>query len=254
MFKFFAASLWVLLICIASSANSCTKKLVGYSDMKSVSSEFQTFAARTSRVGDLEYLKKIVGAPPEHGSKGHCAEISYLADLHLPQNTLEQATCEVNFACWRFGDLKYGDLTELGFSKTVLLLEAARWHLDQKLFALKLHYDRARPYHVSLDLVANLPDPGHPSYPSGHAAQAHLVALIMADIMPDHRMVFLQDASRIAKNRERVKLHFPSDTEAGIRLAREMTVALKREKWFRISLKRATQEWVSLGGSKGLLK
>jgi PAP2 superfamily len=94
-------------------------------------------------------------------------------------------------------------------------------HLIMKL---KARYNRARPYEV--DAVNELFKVGHPSYPSGHSTQAHLMAFVFAEIYPSKRAALLQLAARIALNRELAGVHYRSDSSAGVELAREIYLLL----------------------------
>jgi membrane-associated phospholipid phosphatase len=118
---------------------------------------------------------------------------------------------------------------------------------------------RARPSMLAPALMPPLDPPGHPAYPSGHATEAYLLALVLAQVMPaiasgepfgGARMPVTQAdldrvkasivtrvdddkdtakrmrltplwriAQRVARNREVIGVHFRSDSEAGLRLA-----------------------------------
>ncbi|MEO1650753.1 MAG: phosphatase PAP2 family protein [Pseudomonadota bacterium] len=86
----------------------------------------------------------------------------------------------------------------------------------------KKHFSRARPRHVSEAVAPLIPPPGHPAYPSGHATQAYVVAYLLAQKIPSCRAGLLRVARRIAVNREIAGVHFPSDTAAGVQLARTL--------------------------------
>jgi hypothetical protein len=47
----------------------------------------------------------------------------------------------------------------------------------------KLH-GRARPSVIAPALMPPIDPPGHPAYPSGHATQAYLLAMVLAEVMP----------------------------------------------------------------------
>jgi hypothetical protein len=98
----------------------------------------------------------------------------------------------------------------------------------------KYTFDRPRPSRLSPQLIPPFGPPGHPSFPSGHATQARLVALCLEQVMPaaiipvDNQNVpqpedgpLRRMAARIARNREVVGLHYRSDTVAGNALADE---------------------------------
>ena len=97
----------------------------------------------------------------------------------------------------------------------------------------KEHYNRPRPSQLCPTLMPPIDPPEHASFPSGHAIQAWLTALLLdlamiealkpdpTDIVdPSKQTHPLHDmARRIARNREIMGLHYPSDSEAGRRLA-----------------------------------
>jgi hypothetical protein len=86
-------------------------------------------------------------------------------------------------------------------------------------------YKRPRPSHLCPALLPPIAVPGHAAFPSGHATQAHLMALCLNDIfstLPQQSRV-LEDtwtlADRIARNREIAGLHYESDSNAGRAIA-----------------------------------
>jgi membrane-associated phospholipid phosphatase len=83
---------------------------------------------------------------------------------------------------------------------------------------------RARPSQLRPSLMPPVDIPGHPSFPSGHATQAMLMALCIEKGLPaaekEQWRPFLHTlAGRVARNREIAGLHFRSDTEGGFELA-----------------------------------
>ena len=87
-------------------------------------------------------------------------------------------------------------------------------------------FARPRPSRLDPALVPPIEVPGHGSYPSGHACEAMLVALILEQVLPEQ--IIPADAEtgplrlmarRIARNREVLGLHYPSDTRCGFRIA-----------------------------------
>lgn len=99
---------------------------------------------------------------------------------------------------------------------------------------LKLHFNRPRPYQLFPELIGNTPSvlgsffPLHPSFPSGHSTQAHLLAYVLNDLTCGKFTEKLDnEAKRIAKNREIAGLHYSSDTLAGEVLAKYLYDKLK---------------------------
>jgi hypothetical protein len=109
----------------------------------------------------------------------------------------------------------------------------------------KRQYQRARASQLSPALMPPIPVPGHASYPSGHATQAYLLSLLLGLVMPNvvgNLYVptgnaypgtpndFLLDrlAERVARNREVLGLHYPSDSAAGKQLAQSALPMLQQ--------------------------
>jgi membrane-associated phospholipid phosphatase len=89
-------------------------------------------------------------------------------------------------------------------------------------------FSRPRASQYSPALLPPIHVPGHASFPSGHATEAYLIALCLKEVMPSAACTpagddspLVQMARRIARNREVLGLHFPSDSKAGRHLAEE---------------------------------
>jgi hypothetical protein len=118
----------------------------------------------------------------------------------------------------------------------------------------KDHFNRPRPHHVCPGLLPPIEPPGHASYPSGHATQAHLFALcakmMLADAPSDQSepigVVLDALAARVARNREIAGVHFPSDSMAGKKLAEAIFEILEDETKmpkFGAAMAAAQKEW-----------
>jgi acid phosphatase (class A) len=111
----------------------------------------------------------------------------------------------------------------------------------------KARFNRARPTQVIPGLTSVLtPVPGHPSYPSGHAQQAHMVAAAIIEAAsppPAERQALLDFAWAIAGNREIAGVHFRSDSIAG----RDLAAALRPHVFevYADLLEEARAEWAS---------
>jgi hypothetical protein len=117
----------------------------------------------------------------------------------------------------------------------------------------KRQFNRARPSQLSPALMPPIPVPGHASYPSGHATQAYLLSLLMKEAMdgminampaevdvvdqtlardPSSLLttpsatLLVRLAERVARNREVLGVHYPSDSDCGMRLAKKIWTRL----------------------------
>jgi hypothetical protein len=84
----------------------------------------------------------------------------------------------------------------------------------------KAKHNRVRPAHLYPGLASEIV-PMHPSYPSGHALVARLIARCLGAVIDSdaHRNLLLMVADRIAENREIAGLHFRSDSKEGWSIA-----------------------------------
>lgn len=119
------------------------------------------------------------------------------------------------------------------------LVEIASYIGQFQVMHYKRHFSRARPSQYSPDLLPPIDVPGHASFPSGHATESLLIALCLEKVLPAAARTpagppppppplpfpgnspLQQMAARIARNREVLGLHFPSDSKAGRLLAEE---------------------------------
>ncbi len=87
----------------------------------------------------------------------------------------------------------------------------------------KEHYKSLRPNQLAKKRGIHF-DSDHlvsaqsPSYPSGHAAQSHYIALKLSDIFPRLKENFLDLAEMVSQSRLDRGVHFPSDILAGKKL------------------------------------
>jgi acid phosphatase (class A) len=74
------------------------------------------------------------------------------------------------------------------------------------------------------------------SYPSGHAMNGYVTALVLAEVFPDHRSAILARGVRYGDNRVACGVHHPIDVEAGRLLGIAYFERLKDDKAFQADL------------------
>jgi hypothetical protein len=115
--------------------------------------------------------------------------------------------------------------------KTYKLLHMVNLFAAFTVMHFKAKFKRQRPSQICPALLPPLPVPGHASYPSGHSTQGHLIAHCAGFVLPAEVRRVLQAnldalADRIGRNREIAGVHYPSDTAAGVTLARGIATLL----------------------------
>jgi membrane-associated phospholipid phosphatase len=133
-----------------------------------------------------------------------------------------------NIPGYFYGLLHYGRGTH---PCTYFLVQGALRVAQFQAVYYKNKFQRPRPSQLSPNLMPPIEVPGHASYPSGHATEAYSIALILKAVLdkaaattavvPSQPDPLIRLAQRIARNREILGLHYPSDSEAGKKIAQE---------------------------------
>jgi acid phosphatase (class A) len=89
---------------------------------------------------------------------------------------------------------------------------------------LKYRFNRPRPDQISREYKVSIPGKdistaGSPSYPSGHAIQAHVITGILSQLNPGNEQSLENLADRIALGRIQTGVHYPSDVDIGKEVA-----------------------------------
>jgi hypothetical protein len=173
---------------------------------------------------------------PDYGSYPLADELDELAELieYRPgvlAEALAQRNNIVGYFCglWSFAPGSHPKTFRIVTIAMQIAQFQAMWH--------KAYWNRPRPSQLYPVLMPPIAVPAHAAYPSGHATEAYLVARVLEEILPQdvwsltpaptspppptpepptalHAM-----AQRIARNREVLGLHYPSDSQAGKDLA-----------------------------------
>jgi hypothetical protein len=126
--------------------------------------------------------------------------------------------------------------------RTSELLHATIYLAGSVATFYKARFHRVRPSSLAPDLTPPIPVPLLPAYPGGHATQIHLMALMLTDLVSARERDIQALAEQVARNRERAGVNYPSDTEAGRKLAKEMFKILKGCAMFRSTLEQAKED------------
>lgn len=187
--------------------------------------------------------------PPANSSARTNAELDYLMKL-VPERPAKLARIEkeVEVTNFQFGEYRYGQLkTDPKFTETGRLLEAAYADMAIAVFYFKERFNRVRPSILGegqgRKLGTAIEVPSHPAYPSGHATAVHMLAYLLQELDPPNSERYRLDASQIASNREVAGVHYPSDSEAGRLLGRQIADALLSNPAFLRQFEKAKREW-----------
>lgn len=199
--------------------------------------EFAPFLGR-------DMLMLTLPEAPANRSANTQAELAYLHTLAAARTEAQIAEIqqELQLQTTHFNQQSYAQLLAEKV-QTQLLIETILPEFSALVLAHKEHFDRVRPSVLDETLSTVIAVPGHPSYPSGHAAQSMLIALLLGVVDPAHAETYKTDAVRIAHNREIAGVHYPSDSAAGRALAEAYFALLKENIDFVQMVEAAKMEW-----------
>jgi acid phosphatase (class A) len=187
--------------------------------------------------------------PPANSSERTSAELDHLVKLSSErQAKLSQIQKEIEVTNFQFGDHSYKTLaTDSKFGETGKAITAAYNDMAIAVFFFKERFNRVRPSLLGdaqgKEFGTAIKIPKHPAYPSGHATAVYMLAYLLRELDPPNADRYLEDASRIARNREVAGVHYPSDSQAGRSLGRQIADALLSNTSFRQQLEKAKAEW-----------
>ena len=209
-------------------------------------SDFAKFTQLHPKYLNRDWVKEIaLPKPPANSSPRTAAEIAYLKKLATKRPSKKSAIeAEVLVTNFRYGTHTYSSLTtDPKYSATAKVILAAYHDLAIATFVMKQKFNRVRPSILDQDLRHAIQIPTHPAYPSGHATGAYVFAYLLQELDPKSAQTYLTSAQQITENREIAGLHYPSDSEAGRLLARQLTDLLLNGSSFKRLMAEAQKEW-----------
>lgn len=177
-------------------------------------------------------------APPEPGSAADRADLSAVYAL---QRSLKPGQCDrAKMAARADFENFFGDLSPFPAplpAEAAAIFKRVKTETDGVAADIKDKFKRKRPFLRDPGLNPCLGRIGGLAYPSGHATISRLLALMLADLVPERRAQFLARADEAAQDRVIGGVHHPADIEAGKALADRLYPRYKKSKRFAADMK-----------------
>lgn len=104
------------------------------------------------------------------------------------------------------------------------------------------YWGRTRPWLTDSRVQLLVSPIKRPSYPSGHSTTNHVWAHVLSELFPEKREALFKRAYQIGEHRVLAGVHYPSDVEAGKRLAATIYDAIRTDSDFKRELEAARAE------------
>src|SRR5688500_12670462 len=212
-----------------------------YIDVPVESFRVSPFAPNSSAQtrSELDYLLKLQESrTPEMIKKAQQrAGVSFNPFVHTSDSNYKYYRANLFHIGHSMGDW----FNEKNLPKTADLI-ANVWQ-DQLyyMWSFKIKFNRARPNQLE-PAIKNLEHTMWPAYPSGHATFAYTNAFLLQELFPEYKDVIYRDAYECAHSREILGVHFPSDSEAGKILGRQLVNEMLKSSKFQKDLNAAKEE------------
>lgn len=186
---------------------------------------------------DLHYLPDgkpdaigLLAPPPLPDSPEQAADLQEVRTVSqsAPDSDVALAKTETKFTTFTFAP-EIGPFFEPGkFPKTEEFLRKVRGDAETVVDNAKDYWRRPRPYKVDPSLASGKLEKSF-SYPSGHSTESMVLALVLADLFPDHHDAIIAEARNIGWHRVEIARHYPTDIYAGRVLAQAIVREMKED-------------------------
>lgn len=169
---------------------------------------------------DQQQLDQAVGTPPQANSPTASHDLAIVRWL---QQTRTPADIAVSWHLLEYNLQAFNTAVGGAFSEEdtpeFFKVFAQVHHLtNTQKKAYKDKFQRLRPFKSHGDIQLCVPEETSFSYPSGHATNGQVIALLLADLFPERAENILAVGQQFGFARVTCGVHYPSDVLAGQRL------------------------------------
>lgn len=201
-------------------------------------------------VAHLHYLaagkpevQALLMPPPLPGTPEQAADMSAVQSVYhaAGSNEMAAAYSEKKFSIYNFTPAVGSFFTAGKFPKTEAFFDRVQTDAETVTDNAKLVYKRPRPFMTDPSLANGKLEKSF-SYPSGHATESMVLALILAELFPDRHDAIIATARDIGWHRVQIARHYPTDIYAGRILAQAIVREMKNDPGFQSDLAAAKTE------------
>ena len=172
-----------------------------------------TFYIEPSQV-DLDHL---LAPPPALGSAEETADLAAVVQAEKDRTAQDAVDAEADHqrSVFRFADVMGPGFTPDKLPYATKFFKRVYADEEKVVNETKAYFARPRPFIVDSNLTPMVYPKATPSYPSGHTTFAYVMAILLANMVPEKSVAIFNRAASYGYNRVVVGAHFPTDVEAG---------------------------------------
>jgi acid phosphatase (class A) len=212
------------------------------------------FSIATAKESSLHYLAlgnpssaAVLAPPPVPDSAEQTADMETVrAVYHSASDADKQAAyAEKKFSVFNFTEAIGSFFVATNLPKTAAFFEKVQQDAETVTDLGKDYFHRPRPYSVDTNLINGKLEKSF-SYPSGHSTESMVLALVLADVIPDKQEAIIAHARLMGWHRIQIARHYPTDIYAGRMLAQAIVHELKKNETFEKDLAEVKTEIIAL--------
>lgn len=191
-------------------------------------------------LAELHYLapgkpdaSTLLTPPPILGSAEQTADMAEVRSVYhaASSNDMAAAYSEKKFSVFNFAPAAGTFFQSNSLPKTAAFFEKVQLDAETVTDLGKDHFQRPRPYTTDTNLINGKLEKSF-SYPSGHSTESMVLALVLADLLPDKSDAILTHARQMGWHRVQIARHYPTDIYAGRVLAQAIVKSFKKSEAF----------------------
>jgi acid phosphatase (class A) len=185
----------------------------------------------------------LLSPPPLSDSAEQAADMQEVKTVYhaAGSNDIAAAYSEKKFSVFNFTEAVGDYFNAANLPKTALLFEKVQFDAATVTDLGKDYFKRPRPYITDPSLINGKLEKSF-SYPSGHSTESMVLALVLADLLPDKHDALIAHARQMGWHRVQTARHYPTDIYAGRVLALAIVREFKKNPAFQKDFAKAQAE------------
>jgi acid phosphatase (class A) len=170
----------------------------------------------------------LLAPPPLPGSPEQAADLDEVKTVYhaASSNDMAAAYSEKKFSVFNFTPVIGDFFQSNNLPKTTAFFERVQKDAETVTDLGKNYFHRPRPYTTDPSLANGKLEKSF-SYPSGHSTESMVLALVLADLIPDKHDAIIAHARLMGWHRVEIARHYMTDIYAGRVLAQAIVRELK---------------------------
>ncbi|HEU6448357.1 MAG TPA: phosphatase PAP2 family protein [Verrucomicrobiae bacterium] len=188
----------------------------------------------------------LLAPPPLPDSAEQSADLDEVrAVYHLAtSNEIAAAYLEKKFTVFNYADAVGAYFLSNNLPKTTAFFQRVQKDAEAVTDNAKNFYKRPRPYFIDPSLANGKLEKSF-SYPSGHSTESMVLALVLADLIPNKSDAIIAHARMIGWHRVEIARHYYTDICAGRVLAQAIVRKMKENPAFQKDFTEAKAEIIA---------